>query len=70
MNHSLYEKLKDRVKADAEREQRELEVHPEEFVVFRVKRWKEERGEDKKRGVRKDETLTLWLRYSGLALNY
>lgn len=36
MNNSLYEKLKDRVNVDAEREreQRELEVHPEEFVVL------------------------------------
>lgn len=52
MNNSLYEKLKDRVRADAEREQRELEVHPDKFVVFRVERWKEERGQDKKIAVR------------------
>lgn len=70
MNNSLYEKLKDREGEGKCREQRELDVHPEECVVFRVKRWKEERGEVQKRPVREDKTLTLWLWYSGLALNY
>lgn len=32
-----------------ESERRELEVHPEEFVEFREKRWKKEGGEDKNR---------------------
>lgn len=36
----------------------------------RVKRRKEEREEDKKKAVREGKTLTLWLWYSGLALNY
>lgn len=45
-------------------------MHPEEFVVFRVKRRKEEGGEGKNRAMREDKTLTLWLWYSGPALNY
>ena len=38
----------------------ELEEHPKEYVVFTANIWKEERGQDKKRAVREDKTLTVF----------